>query len=125
MGAETTTVAAAKSAKQLAVEAEQAAKLAKLQAENAAIAAKAAASELRADALKSRKDTCPKGSVDLMPELRIADSDLAAKVASGDLDGVLSELLEMLTAHPRLAPDGSFKERGVAIEAVKSRLKKA
>jgi hypothetical protein len=117
--------ARAATAAHAAREAKRAEEEAHRKAKEAADAMKAAQAEFRAEALGGAKDSCPKGTVDLGPELRLPDAELVAKIGAGKLDGVLSELLGMVKVHPRLKPDGSFAERGTVIAALEARLKRA
>lgn len=114
----------AKTAEQRAGEAKAAA----AEAEKALAIAKEAAREadtlLRGERLGGKRDSAPKGTVDLWPELYLPESELAEKVVAGKVDGCLSELLEMAEAHPRLNADGSTERRGTVIEAIKARLRK-
>lgn len=107
----------------LAKEAKHQAEMAKVMAARAVDYAKERKAEERVEALASaKKDSVPKGSQDLMPELKLADADLVKKVRAGELDGVLSELLELAIAHPRPGKEpGQLRERGTVIEALKAR----
>ncbi len=126
MGSEQDPSAAAAEAR---ARAEQAARDAKHSAEAAALLAKQAESYAREQAesarvagLAGKKDSVPKGSLDLMPELRLKDSELTAKIRKGECDGCLSELLELALAHPRphALPDES-RDRGGPVEALRQR----
>lgn len=117
--------AKAATAKAREQEAARLAEDAKVAAARAAEDAKAAAGTAREAALTSKKDTTPRGSVDLWPELYLPDADLAAKIASGKLDGVLSELRGMLVGHPRTNARGEVQERQSVIAACEARLRRA
>lgn len=106
----------------LAKEAKHSAEMAKAMAARAADYAKELKAEERTEALSSKKDSVPKGSLDLMPELKLPDAELVAKVRAGAVDGCLSELLELAIAHPRPGKEpGQLRERGTVIEALKQR----
>lgn len=107
----------------LAREAKHQAEMAKVLAERAQDYAKERKAEERVEALSSKKkDSVPKGSLDLMPELKLADADLVEKIRKGECDGCLTELLELAIAHPRPGKEpGQLRERGTVIEALKQR----
>lgn len=110
------------SADTIAKEAKHSADLAKVMAARAADYAKELKAEERLAALASKKDTTPKGSIDLWPELRLPDAELVAKIRKGECDGCLSELLELAIAHPRTSgKPGELRERGTVMEALRQR----
>jgi len=110
------------SAETIATEAKHSAALAKVMADRAASYAKERKAEERLQGLASKKDSVPKGSLDLWPELKLPDADLVAKIRKGECDGCLSELLELAIAHPKPGPKpGELRERGTVIEALKAR----
>lgn len=104
----------------LAKEAQFQAEAAKLMAERADAYAKERKAEERIDALGAKRDSTPKGSIDLWPELKLEDAALVKKIRAGECDGCISELLELAIAHPRQGPKG-LQERGTVIEALKAR----
>ncbi len=109
-------------AAEAAREAQQAARVAQALAVNAAEYAKELKATARLEALAGKKDSVTKGSLDLGPELKLTDAELAAKVRKGEVDGCLTELLELAIAHPRPGDKpGTLKERSLAIEALKNR----
>jgi hypothetical protein len=113
---------AERNADTIAKEAKFQAEAAKLMAQRADAYAKERKAEERIEALASRKDSVQKGSVDLMPELKLPDADLVKKVRAGECDGCLSELLELAIAHPRPGKEpGQLRERVGPIEALKAR----
>lgn len=117
-------IAKVKNAAELAAEANQRAVEAEKAAADAKAEARKAESVLRSSLLSGKKDSAPKGTVDLWPELYLPESELAEKIVAGGCDGVLSELLGMAEAHPRHTADGKDERRGTVIEAIKARLRK-
>jgi hypothetical protein len=114
--------AARENAETIAKEAKHSADLAKLMAERAASYAKEREAENRIAALAGKRDTVPKGSLDLFPELRLSDSECIDKIRKGVLDGCLSELLELALAHPRPeSRPGESRDRGGVCEALRNR----
>jgi hypothetical protein len=112
--------AAATAAARAAVTAREEAELRERQAERAL---KEARKSMREEALAMKGDAVPKGTVDLMPELYLSDEVLIARIQSGALDGVLTELHGLAKAHKRLQPDGTFAERQLALQALEQRRK--
>lgn len=117
---------AAEEAQAVAVEAAKAAARAaedaKLKAKQAESYAREQATAARVTELAGKKDSCPRGTQDLWPELMLTDVELVAKIRSGAVDGVLSELLLMARCHPRLGDKpGTIRERGIVIEALIAR----
>lgn len=117
-------IAKVKNAAELAAEANQRAAEAEKAAADAKAEARKAESILRSSLLSGKKDSAPKGTVDLWPELYLPEAELAEKIVAGGCDGVLSELLGMAEAHPRHTVDGKDERRGTVIEAIKARLRK-
>lgn len=105
-----------------ATEAKHAAEVADLRARQAAEALGTQRERLRAERLASKRDSVPCGTVNLIPELGLSDQDLVDRVNAGKVDGVLTELLGMCKAHPRLKPEGTFSERQLPISAIQKRL---
>jgi hypothetical protein len=105
----------------LAREAKHQAEIAKVMATRAADYAKELKAEERTKALAGEKNSVQKGTVDLFPELKLADADLIKRIRAGDVDGCLNELLELAMAHPRPNPAGGLRERATVMEALKTR----
>lgn len=76
-------------------------------------------------AAKAAIDSTPKGSTNLWPLLRLEGRELAAKVAAGECDGVLTELEELAKGHPTMGPTGGPVPRTSVLDAIAARRARA